>query len=879
MPTIRAALMRIAGLFGRTRRDRDLEAEIDSHLQLHIDDNLRAGMTPVEARRHALLKLGGADQTKEAYRDRRGFPLMDSLLQDVRYACRGMRRAPLFAASVAVTIGLGLGVFTSAFTILNAYFLRPVDLPNPHQLYALSWDTATEPQHRFALADFEALRDGAPFFSGLVAAEEGGAVMQDGAPAGGLLVSGNYFQVLGARAAMGRLLTPNDAAVPDGGAVVVLSHMAWRSHYGADPAIIGKEIMLGRQRVTVVGVTEPGYGLSGEELVTFWVPLTMARAFGATVNNPDGPSVFVIGRLREGSSSRQVRAWLDTWLRQRFPAGSDSAPLAVHVESRATHIPLTGPEELTLMFALLTAAFGLVLLIACANVTSLMLARAFGRQQEIAIRLSLGASRSRIARQLLIESLTLALPASAVGLALTVVTTRVFPALIVGTFPDGFGPVEAAILPLNPDVRVMAALFVAAVTAAAVVSVAPAMRLIRVNLLGTSKGDGAWGGQGSRLRTGLVGFQIGACVLFLVTAMGLIDVATRTVRTQTGLSYEHVTEVTLTRRIRPRVAARLQSDPAVERVAAAWRAPLSGPMPTIDVVASRTRIERPAGFQVVSPEYFPLFGIPIVRGRAFTALEADENAAVALVSEATAHVLWPGLDPIDQTLDLVTGGAPVSTRRPAYTSVRVIGVTGDVVSGMPADGVDTTCVYFATSLRASDAWMMLVRGGADMAAVTASVTAAVNAIDPNAPFQYLPMRTFIGGLAWIFQAFFAAASCLGVVGLILAFSGTYAVVAFLVMQRTREFGIRIALGATAGQIVSGVLRETLATASLGIGAGLVMAAGLAQVFRGPLQIIPKFSVVPYLVGTAVVVMATAAAALIPSLRITRIDPSRALRVE
>jgi ABC-type antimicrobial peptide transport system permease subunit len=198
---------------------------------------------------------------------------------------------------------------------------------------------------------------------------------------------------------------------------------------------------------------------------------------------------------------------------------------------------------------------------------------------------------------------------------------------------------------------------------------------------------------------------------------------------------------------------------------------------------------------------------------------------------------------------------------------------------MPADGVDKTCVYFTTSVRSSDEFQILVRGGADMAALKASVTAAVNSIEPDAPFQSMPMRTFIGGLAWILQAFSAAASFLGIVGLVLAFSGTYAVVAFLVMQRTREFGIRMALGATASRIVSGIMLETLRTAALGIGAGLLMAAGLAQVFSSTIFFIPKFSVLPSLLGTSVVGAATAAAALIPSLRTTRIDPSRALRVD
>jgi predicted permease len=869
---------RLRSVFGRSRVERELDAELRFHLDQQIEENLTNGMSLDEARSAASRSLGSVTLVKEQCHDSLGLTLIDSLLQDVRYACRGMRRSPLFAASVATTIGLGLGVFTSAFTILNAYVLRPIDLPNPYQLYALNWDTATERRHRFALVDFEALRDVAPFFSGLVAAEEA-PVMQDGAPATGLLVTGDYFQVLGARAAMGRLLTPNDATAPGGGAVVVLSHAAWRARHGADPAVIGKEIVLGRQRVTVVGVTEPGFGLAGEESIGFWAPLTMARAFGAADvwSNRDMPSLLVIARVREGSAERQVRTWLDVWLRRRFPAASDSAPLAVHVESRARHVPLTAPM-LTLL-SLLMSAFGLVLLVACANVTNLMLARALGRQQEIAVRLSLGASRLRITRQLLIESLTLAVPASAVGLALTMVTARVFPSLIVGTLPDGFPPVEALMLPLDPDVRVVAFLFAAAVTSAVVVSLTPAVRLTRANLRGAAKGEGALGGRGSRLRKGLVVLQIGACVLFLVSAMGLIDVSTRMVNASTGLSYEHVSDVYLAPRLRAKVAERLLSDPAVERVAAAWRVPLTGPMSPIGVVASRTRIEQTAGFMVVSPDYFPLFGIRIVRGRAFTAPEADEGAGVALVSEATAHVLWPGLDPIDQTLDLVPARARVSARRPAHASVRVIGVTADVVSGtFLVDGVDKTCVYFATSLRSSDELSTLVRGRADMAALKASVTAAVNAIEPDAPFQFMPMRTFLAGLAWILQAFSAAASFLSVVGLLLAFSGTYAVVAFLVMQRTREFGIRIALGATAGQIVSGILVETLQTAALGIGVGLMIAAGLAQVFSGTVPIIPKFSVLPYVVGTAVVVIATAAAALIPSLRTTRIDPSRALRV-
>ncbi len=385
----------------------------------------------------------------------------------------------------------------------------------------------------------------------------------------------------------------------------------------------------------------------------------------------------------------------------------------------------------------------------------------------------------------------------------------------------------------------------------------------------------------SRYPVSLVVLQIGTCVLFLVSATSLIDVSTRTVNANTGLSYEHVLEVLLAPRLGAKVAEHLLSDPAVERVAAAWRAPLSGPMSPIGVVASRTRIEQTAGFLVVSPDYFPLFGIRIVRGAPsrrwkrtrvrrslWSARPPDTSCGRVSIRSIKRSISCPRVPASPR------GGRP--TR--AYAS-SASPQTSSAESGRnPADGVDKTCVYFATSLRSSDGLTMLVRGRVDVA-VKASVTTAVNAIELDAPFQSMPMRTFVGGIAWIFQAFSAAASFLGVVGLLLAFSGTYAVVAFLVMQRSREFGIRIALGATAGQIVSGILSETLQTAALGIGAGLAIAVGLAQVFSSTIPIIPKFSVLPYLVGTAGVGIATTAAALIPSLRTTRIDPSRALLVD
>jgi putative ABC transport system permease protein len=342
-----------------------------------------------------------------------------------------------------------------------------------------------------------------------------------------------------------------------------------------------------------------------------------------------------------------------------------------------------------------------------------------------------------------------------------------------------------------------------------------------------------------------------------------------------------VANVQMSGKLRAAIAERIAADPTVEGVAAAMKPPLAGSLESIGVVASATQLERTAGFTAVSPEYFPMFDIRVVRGRAFTAEEADQNAPVVVVSEATARLLWPNLDPIGQTLQITPASVRRAARRPSHINVRVIGVAEDVINGMLIDGIDETCIYFATSLRspAVQAQTMLVRGRRDAASVRAAVTAAVKAIEPEATFQFLPLRSIMGAMGWIFQAFSTTASVLGAIGLLLAFSGTYAVVAFLITQRTRELGIRMALGATVQGIVSGMIGETVRVALIGLVCALALAALASGYFSGPLPFIPMFGARAYLTGTAIVLTATVLAALLPSMRVGRLDPSKALRVE
>ncbi len=802
---------------------------------------------------------------------------LDSIFQDVRYAVRTIGRAPLFAATVAATMGLALGLVGSAFTLLNAYLIRPVNLPNPRALYVLSWDTETTYYERFGLADYEALEPEARRLAS-VAATLDASVMQDAVSTRGLLVTGNYFEMLGARPAVGRLLRRDDAAARGARPVVVLSHELWRSRYGSDPAIVGQRITLGRQRFEVVGVTEPHAQLTRQELVNFWAPLTMADAFrNADVwSKPDARTLGVIGRLRENVTATSMRAWLEVWLRGRFPPPSDATPVAVRVESLATRLLVD--NEAVMMFVLIMSAFGLVLLVAAANITNLMLARALARQPEIAVRLALGASRWRVARQLIAESLVLAVPAAAAGLALVTVAARAVTALIVATWPAGAPPLQNILLPLEPDVRVMAFLAAMAVVSAVLITLAPAARLAGMRLAQASRGEASTSRHGSRLRSGLVAMQIGACALFLIGAIGLLDQSSRLANPPLNLAYERVSSVSIDAAVRPKVAAQLASDATVQSVAGAWRMPMGNSLPTTAVKASTTNIATSVGYTGVSPEYFALFDIRIVRGRPFTPAEAAAGSAVALVSNATAAALWPGLDPIGQTVEVATVSDRRSDARLPRGRVQVIGVAEDVSNGAIMDGIDATCVYFLTDVHGPANMALLVRGRTDDDIVPLAVTAAVNRVAPDTPFQLFSLRAGVADTAWGFRGISLVISVLGVVGLLFAYSGTHAVVSFLMAQRKREFGVRMALGASAQQIVLGMLIQTSRAGLIGLAVGLAVAVGLLRLLTSVATIL-DFGARPFVVGAATVLIAMTLAALVPLLGTARIDPAQTLRTE
>ena len=799
----------------------------------------------------------------------------ESFVQDLRYACRGARRSPLFAVSVAGTIGIGLGLLCSAFTVVNAYLFKAVRLPEPSALHGLNWASASRERHEFTLAEFRTLAAGNPVFARLAAGNSVTAAMPDGQSIAGHLVTDDYFAVLGAPAALGRTLTPADTARPDQAAVVVLSDTAWRSHYNADAAVVGREVVLNGSPLVVLGVARAGATLPGDEGIDFWAPLSMAPTFGA----PDpateaGRSLFVVGRRRADVTGDQVRAWFDAWVRQRFPAGSELAPIRTRADSLATRIPLTR-ATLTL-FALLTTTFGLVLLIACANVTNMLLARGLSRQRELGVRVTLGASRGRVVRQLIIESCVVALPATAVALVCTFATAWMLPRLVIGTFPAGAEIVSQVLAPFDPDLRVVAFVIVAGMFASLLVGVSPALQLTRASLVEAMRGQLGANARISRVRNAFVTVQIATCVLFFVTSIAFVVESRRMARSETGLDYERVLTLRVPAELRPAVATELAARSDIEGVTAVWRPPLISPMSLLPVVPGPGGIQQSAGFMVVSPEYFATMGVQLQRGRGFSLAEAEQHAAVVVISDATARRFWPNQDALGQTLVIAPPASP-SQRQPAASQVTVIGIAEDVVNGTLLDGVAATSVYFPTAPASPDVKQFLVRTRDDAAVAAGRIRADLLAAHPMMVFELEPLRLHAAVQIWSFRAFSTASAIPAVIGLLLSFAGVYGVVAFVMIQRTREFGIRMALGASAGQIMRSVVGSTVQTALVAAAVGAVATVALIRGGGALMGLTPAIDLSIYVAGVAVVVLAAAAASLGPAMKAIHLNPSIALR--
>ena len=845
--------------------DDDFDADIREHIELETEDNVARGMSREEARYAALRKFGNISKVKEETRAVWIWTWLECLKLDVRYALRTFRKAPAFVLTVVGTIGLALGLNTTLFTIFDAYVLRPLAVHDPYSLYSFNWSTKGQRYHPFTVAEFDDVRRANPAFSdvfgrAMVVARTNGYQMI------GEEVSGNYFETLGARMLLGRSLLPGDTDA------VVIGELAWKNKFASSPSILGTKVLLLGTSYEIVGVANGDFTGTSQIVADLWIPIIRS-----------GPNavrqVGVIGRLRPALSPKEARAALEIWSRhETAELSEDQRATGIELESAATSIHMSW--RLMAVFSPLLVAFALVLVSACANVANIMLAQAMARQREIGVRLSLGASRGRLIRQLLTESLLLAFPAALVGMMIAQATLHLCERLMFATAPSVWLEI-IRFFRLEADYRVFFFVLGAAGVSTLVFGLVPAVQATRPGLYYGTRGEFTADVRPALLRNALITAQVSVCVLLLICSGVLVRSTTQFNHSNVGMDTRNVLQLRFTsQRTDPRIAERLQHTEGVEAVAAVWRAPFYGLLPLIPIAGGEHVNFTSSGFNFVSPSYFGIFHIPILRGRGFSDDEARSQASVAIVSEKTAATFWPHANPIGQTIQLDPDPKQAAWMKlPTYRSALVVGVAQDVMSGGPSEGIDTTCFYFPTDAAGALNQSLLVRTRGDFGAVRRRLDAAVADVSKDSIAFLIPASQAIELNIYPYQVSAGIGLALGSLALALTLAGIYGVLAYFVSQRTKEIGIRMALGASSAGVVSMVLTQSMKLVALGIAIGALLALGVSKLFASQFVSVNVFDLLAYTIGIVAALGAGLAAAYFPSQRAAAVDPITALRCD
>ena len=603
---------------------------------------------------------------------------LEQLAQDLRYGCRTLLHTPAFAATTILTLAIGLALTTGVFTIFNAYVLRPFAVRDPGGLYQIAWHARDAFGRNLRWRDYQAIRDRRDLFTSAIA-QSTRYVSSKGHPLAAELVSNDYFETLAPEMLLGRPLGPGD----DSGNAVVLGYQAWAGLFARDAAAIGREIDLNGRTFVVVGVLGPGFAGLHAAPRDIWIPIAAYVALAAPdLLNDEWRGIDVSVRLQPGVTPQQAQSAITPLVVDA--AGRERQAWA---EVRPQDKPTTLSLRLLSLLSPVFAAFALVLLAGCANVSSVMLARAVARQREIAVRLSLGASRGRIVRQLLTEGLVIAVLAALAALALTAAGLRAAMAIFFGTLP----PALAAILrtaPLAIDHRVFLFALAAGGASTLAFALVPALQASRTGPIGAVGAHGSGGRRGARLRGALVAGQVATSLLLVVPALTLARNGVTMRGVDVGFDLAGVLSINVREgnsvELARRLAAVLESEPRVADFALTNGNPFFGPPRKVVLESQGARIVTP--YQFVSPGYFATLRIPIARGRGFGIDEARSEARVAIVSGATARAFWPGQDPIGKAVRIASASPRPDDDFAGYSEVTVVGVSGDVISGMIVDG-------------------------------------------------------------------------------------------------------------------------------------------------------------------------------------------------
>jgi putative ABC transport system permease protein len=882
----------VSALFHCSQMEDEMDKELRSHIQYRADDLERSGLPRSDAERRARIEFGGRERFKEECREALGTHFLVTFLQDVRYGLRTLRRSPGFTAVAILTLTVGIGVNTSIFSLIYALAIRPLPVKDAASLASVYQDVPglhNQPRGVFGAPSYASYpeyanyRDGNHVFSDLAAYAETTVSLSGADPelVHGLLASCNYFDVLGTKLVAGRGFGPSDCGTSGASSIVVLSYGFWQRKFGGDLGMIGKTLTLDNQVFTVVGVTAAGFSGTEMQVPDVWVPIVTAsqllpNTFGTNdwLALPNVSWLHVVGHLKHGISRRSAEAEL-TVLARQLDAKFPNRKTSVTVNAGAL---LNSPEmrSVGVWFAagLFTLA-GLALLLACANVANLLVTRAVARQQEIGVRLALGANRHRLVRQLLTESVLFALPG---GLAALIVALWL-PRVLIRVLPE----MPETGLPVNFALNfwVLSYAFVAALAAAVVSGLAPALHTTKSDLLTTLKDDGASAGQGpsrTRLRDMLVAAQVAGCTLLLVVASLLVRALHRAQSLDPGFSTKNVFVISFDlqqkgyhgqranafeRQLRDRLAAL----PGVAGATISVVLPcVTGYMSGITVSG---RGNETILANIVSPDYFKTMGIPILQGHSFTEQEAETpGPAPAVISLAMAQRFWRGGDAIGKEFS--------ASQDQTY---QVVGIAPDL-QNLHLGQVDGPFYYGAMNVRnneASDA-KILVRttGKADMLStlpemvrqIEPSVMVTTEAYERILSRQLTPART--GALL---------VGILGILAMLLAVVGVTGIVSYAANRRVREIGIRRALGAHTRDVIELLLRQSAKAVVIGLVIGLALAVGAAVLLSTADLLFGVSLFDPWaFLGTPILLLAVALSSMLVSAwRPSRVDPMIALR--
>jgi len=875
-------MLRLFGVLGSSRSERDLSAEIDSHLQLHIDDNIRAGMTPEEARRRAIIALGGIECTNEAVRVRRTLPLIDSLVRDVRYGIRTLIKSPGFAIAGVIILGLGIGVNSAIFTVVNAVVLRPLPFPDADRIMRV-WHTPPPKQFAFPTfslspANFADWDEQNEVFERMAIYRYGRrALTGSGEPAAVQVgrASADFLPILGVNPVIGRIFTR--AEDREGAPLTaVLSEPFFKSRFGGDQSIIGKTIVIDRVPHIVIGVVPNTVALGSR--VEVWVPLAWTAKERATRANHNYSG---IAKLKPGISVERAQADM-TAIAKRLEAQypDDNKEWGVLIRPLQDDIIMQARNSLVVLLG----AVALVLLIACANLANLMLVRTHGRAREIAVRGALGASRLRVVQQLLTEGMVLGIGGGAAGLAAAYFGVDALKAAFGNALP------RANEVTVNSEVLIFTAII--SIATGLLAAFVPAWQLTgrdANDALKTGPARGNSSGGDGRLRSLLVVSEVALALMLLIGAGLLLRSLSGLRAVDPGFDAHHVLTATIDipdakyptpqqrNQFFDRVLQNTRALPGVESAAFVESVPLQGgstqyiapeglpPMKDSDLPVVAVRLS--------SPGYFKTLRIPVIAGRDLSETDGLNRPRVVVVSEGTAKKFWPNQNPIGKHVTLT-----MMTKEPS----EVVGVVREVQLGsLDATAEQTeTAVYVPAAEFGYGGTTLVLRTAGDPTLLTKAMVGAVQRVDPEQPVldiqtldeiveQSLGQRP----LAMLLLAAFA------LLALVLATVGIYSVLAYTVRQRVREIGIRLALGAPVEGLLGMIVVEGLKPTLIGIVIGLGLAAALVRVMATLLFGVSQHDPGTFSGVALIMIVVGVVATLIPAYRATRVDPIVTLRAE